>query len=199
MTLLASAIKRLQEAAGKQLEADIKMRSGRGARTMPLQQPGKSEQIVGTPRDLLDAIEKRFGKMTFDLAATSKNCVVKGGKFHREFFGPGSGMYEDALDERAHWTDLKGNLWLNPPYANIKLWAEKCRHTSLGKPRGRIFLLIPASVGSNWWTQYVDQRAAVFFLSPRVTFVGHTSAYPKDIALCVYGAPQGYECWRWRS
>lgn len=30
----------------------------------------KSEQDVRTPRDFLDAIENRFGKIDFDLAAT---------------------------------------------------------------------------------------------------------------------------------
>lgn len=166
-------------------------------RIMPIQKPGKSVQVVGTPRDLLDAVEARFGKMTFDLAATAENSVVGGGGF--KHYGLGSEIAADALLQ--DWSRLKGNLWLNPPYANIKEWAEKCRHTSLGvsvKPRGQIFLLIPASVGSNWWAQYVDRRAAVFFLSPRITFVNHATPYPKDVCLCIYGASQRYECWRWK-
>lgn len=192
MSALAATVKRLEKAAGAQLEADVKRRSGTGVRTMPMQVPGKSVQVVGTPRDLLDAVEARFGRLTFDLAATKENSVT--GPAY--FFGPGSTCGEDALVES--WSALKGNLWLNPEFGSIKEWAAKCCMTLSEKPRGRIFLLIPASVGSNWWAEYVDKKAAVFFLSPRITFKGHTTAYPKDVAICCYGAPYGYECWRWK-
>lgn len=202
MTLLASAVKRLQDAAGKQLEADVKRRSGTGARTMPLQVPGKSEQVVGTPWELIDAVEARFGRLRFDLAATADNCKVRnGGKVMRNArFGPGSPEGIDALTQ--DWSALGRNLcWLNPPYGNIKEWAAKCfRHASAAAFGGQIFFLIPASVGSNWWAQYVDGSAFVYFLSPRLVFQGHSASYPKDIALCRYNGPRkaGYECWRWK-
>ena len=61
------------------------------------------------------------------------------------------------------------------------------------------FLLVPASVGSNWWMHWVHQRASVRFLNPRVTFIGHAQGYPKDLALCVYDGKFGYECWRWKE
>lgn len=161
-------------------------------RLMPAQRPGKSVQIVRTPRDLLDAIEKRFGKLTFDLAATRENSVVPGGCF----YGSGSLKGTDTLAKS--WSDIRGNLWLNPEFGQIKHYAAKCFMTLNEKPRGRVFLLIPASVGSNWWRDYIDKKAATFFLNPRVTFVGHEFPYPKDLALCVFGAPPGYECWRWK-
>jgi hypothetical protein len=159
---------------------------------MPVQKPGRSVQIVATPRELLDAVEARFGKITFDLAATRENAVVPGGWF----YGPGSTHGKDALVE--DWSKWRGNLWLNCEYGDIKTWAAKCFMTSSEKPRGHIFLLIPASVGSNWWGTFVDRRAAVYFLSPRVVFQGHTASYPKDIALVHFGGKPGYACWRWK-
>lgn len=173
---------------------------GQVPRVMPVQKPGKSEQTVETPWELIDAIEGHYGPMTFDLAATRENCKVRTkprGLLYKPTdmrYGPGSRFGHDALKE--DWNDLvAGNFWLNPPYGSIAPWAERC---SLQK-KGKIFFLIPASVGSNWWASFVDTVAEVRFLSPRLTFVGHTASYPKDIALCVYGSQPDYTCWRWKK
>src|ERR1017187_9990574 len=44
--------------------------------TMPVQKPHSSKQAVGTPDDFLEALQKRFGKITIDLAAHKANHVV---------------------------------------------------------------------------------------------------------------------------
>jgi hypothetical protein len=46
----------------------------RGARTVPRQKPHQSEQDVGTPWELIRAVEARFGAIKFDLAATEENA-----------------------------------------------------------------------------------------------------------------------------
>lgn len=172
---------------------------GLSNRVMPAQRPGKSIQIVGTPWELIDAVEARFGKIEFDLAATADNCKVrefgKVNPFKR--FGPGSKRGEDALIQ--DWAALRGNKWLNPEFGDIKSYAAKCFMTLSEKPKGSIFLLIPASVGSNWWRDYIDGRARAHFLNPRVTFQGHTASYPKDLALIHYGGKPGYEVWPWKK
>jgi phage N-6-adenine-methyltransferase len=157
-------------------------------RFMPEQKPGRSVQEVGTPRIFLDAVEARFGKLEFDLAANIDNSICG-----PDFYGPGS---FNALDGLSTWWGGKPlNMWLNPPYGNIAPWAAKCardRH-----PEGRI-AFVPASVGSNWFADHVDGKALVLFLRPRLTFVGHTQSYPKDLILAMYGEKPGYECWRWK-
>jgi hypothetical protein len=168
-------------------------------RFMPEQKPGRGVQEVGTPRAFLDAVEARFGALTWDLAANASNHVTPG------WFGPGS-VWPDAL--ATPWWDIDGLLWLNPEYSNIAQWAEKCAKESrriedapegsLRNRRARIAFLVPASVGSNWFARHVDGKALVLFLSPRLTFVGHTQSYPKDLILAVYGETPGYECWRWK-
>jgi phage N-6-adenine-methyltransferase len=151
---------------------------------------GSSKQDYSTPRIFLDAVERRFGKLDFDLAATKENRVA------HDFFGPDNHdpRFRDSL--ACNWSTLGGNLWLNPPFARIAPWAAKCAEPLL--PRVRIFFLVPAAVGSNWWRDFVHKKALVLFLNGRLSFDGK-DGYPKDCALCVYGAPPGYECWNWRQ
>lgn len=148
---------------------------------------GSSEQIVCTPEDFLAAVTARFWSFDFDLAATRDNAITS------KYFGPRSTLGENSLV--ADWPD-KGIMWLNPPFFNLKPWVSKC---SKYKSGGKIFLLIPASVGSNWWAEFVHDRSFVIFLRPRLTFVGSITPYPRDLALCVYryGAT-GYQTWKWK-
>lgn len=162
-------------------------------RRVPQQKPGRSEQCVSTPDDFMRAVQKKFDIALFDydLAADATNAK--------------STFYFDEKQDslKQDWRKLKGELWLNPPYGNIEPWARKCAETAAPgvKPRARsrIFLLVPASVGSNWWAEHVHHKARVFLLNGRITFVGHTQAYPKDLCLCLFGAIPEYVVWRWKD
>jgi phage N-6-adenine-methyltransferase len=152
---------------------------------MPEQKPGKSEQDVSTPDNFIEAFVKRFGIITWDLAADSSNS--KGlSHFDKE---------HDSLSQ--NWSTLPGNLWLNPPYEKIGPWAAKCAMES--REGAKIFMLVPASVGSNWYLDYVHRHAYVLALNPRLKFVGHKTAYPKDLILCCYqNHLSGFNVWRWK-
>ncbi len=158
-------------------------------RTMPAQKPGKSEQVVQTDPLLMRAVERRFGTLHVDLAATRENTQC---------------AYFLSKEENSlirHWaSDWPGaRMWLNPEFSDIKTWAEKCAHESIRlKGSGRIFLLTPASIGANWFRDYVAPYSRVFALNGRLTFVGHKQPYPKDCILSVYGELQGFEVWDWR-
>jgi phage N-6-adenine-methyltransferase len=151
--------------------------------TMPAQKPGRSVQEVGTPREFLDAVEKRFGRIAVDLAANADNHVCE--------------MFVSPEDDSLSWVweSFLGNLWLNPPYANIGDWAKKAAQSA----PARVLMLIPAAVGTNYFREWIYPYAQVYALSPRLTFAGHTQSYPKDLILCDYRRPQGpgFECWRW--
>jgi hypothetical protein len=156
----------------------------------PKQKPGKSEQIVQTPPDLLRAIRRDFrvDTWTADLAANASNKVTA---YH---FGPGSPYSEDSL--QTEWPSA-GDLWLNPPFGDIDPWAKKC--ATKRSPDARIFMLVPASTGANWFVDHVLHRAHVVALSPRVTFTGHSSPYPKDLILAVFSnVVGGVSAWRWK-
>jgi len=145
----------------------------------------RSRQDYETPPELIAAVERRFGSIVIDLAATKENTKAEW------FISP----EEDSL--RADWNVIVDDYtlaWLNPPYADIAPWARKCAEYT---GDGKILFLVPASVGSEWFARYVWGHALVLAIRPRVTFVGAKDPYPKDLILAVYGEPPGFETWRW--
>jgi phage N-6-adenine-methyltransferase len=170
---------------------DVRRLSAADHMTAPAQKPGKSVQDVGTPRGFLDAVEKCFGPIAFDLAANADNRVVDA------YFGPGSQWGEDAFKQIWHFH--KGIQWLNPPFANIGDWAMRAAAES--GHGAHILMLIPAAVGTNYFREWIWPFARIYALSPRLTFVGHTQSYPKDLILCEYSRDvvPALECWRWKG
>lgn len=157
----------------------------------PAQKPGQSEQTVGTPPEFIDAVERRFGPITFDLAATKTNRVRQ-----VPWYGPGSPDGENALVKP--WNQLpSGLLWLNPPFEDIAPWARKCR--MMGEHGARIAFLVPLSSG-NWARDHVHGHGQVEALNPRLRFIGHKSLYPKDLMLVLHGPgfTVGFNVWRWK-
>ena len=146
---------------------------------------GRSKQDYATPREFIAAVEERFGSLHFDLAASADNAVT-------------NGFYDIEADALARdWAKELGAsiAWLNPPFANIDPWAERCaRYAS---PRLKILFLTPASVGSNWFAAHVHGKAMVLGLSPRLSF--SDEPYPKDCILSAFGfGVHGFDVWRWR-
>lgn len=168
--------------------------AGGAAKTGASLNRGRSKQDYGTPRIFLDAVEKRFGRIRWDLAAHKDNAVCSW------FYGPRSLVGEDAFGyDWKFEPDEEGpqTIWLNPPFENISPWAEKC---ATRKDReGFLLLLTPASVGTDWFRVHVQPNAYVLGLSPRLTFEGTTAPYPKDLMLSVFGyGLHGFDVWRWK-
>jgi phage N-6-adenine-methyltransferase len=157
------------------------------ARTMPAQRPGTSRQDYETPPDFLAAVARRFGNMHVDLAARADNAKAS------RFVTP----EEDSLTVpwARRFPGWRG--WLNPPFADIDPWAEKCALETVGDAM-RVHFLTPASVGAVWFSTHVFHRALVLFLQPRITFVGAEDPYPKDCMLSVFGMGAGVDVWRWK-
>jgi phage N-6-adenine-methyltransferase len=164
---------------------------------MPVQKPGRSFQSYCTPPEFIAAVKRRFGirEFAYDLAASRENTQAK------HFFCE----EEDSLKQ--DWRRIiPGDLWLNPPYAHIAPWAEKCAASAwFDTRRGpgaagnrRIFFLVPAGVGANWFAMHVHKKAQVEFLNGRLSFDGK-NPYPKDCILAVFGGQPGYGCWRWKD
>lgn len=149
---------------------------------------GRSKQDYGTPPEFITAVERRFGAIVCDLAASHAN--TKAARF-----------YDEATNSLAQpWAknDPIGTLWLNPPFSDIATWAEKCAAECSGR-NGLILFLTPASVGANWFENHVHRKALVLALSPRLTFEGTSDPYPKDLMLSVFGCGLcGFDTWRWK-
>ena len=89
--------------------------------------------------------------------------------------------------------------WVNPPFARLGPWVEKCAWESHEQGL-RIAALLPADVGTEWFATHVAGKAHELFLRPRPIFVGETAPYPKDLMLCLYDGPRiGYTTWDWRA
>jgi phage N-6-adenine-methyltransferase len=155
-----------------------------------------SKQNYGTPWDFVLRVQKAWGipHFDYDLAADGQNAK-------------GTVWIDKERDSLAQdWSRLRGKLWLNPPYADIAPWVEKC-YRSTREPGRNIFVLIPASVGSNWYRDWVHTKCDVYFLNPRLKFDGATSLYPRDLMLCVYGGMDEDEVkdmhppsvWNWKD
>lgn len=157
--------------------------------TGPTINRGGSKQDYATPPEFLMPVERRFGKITFDLAASPSNAVC-GDYFTKE---------QDSLKQE--WHKLPGGiLWLNPEFGDITTWAAKCAAESeLGAPP--ILLLTPASIGANWFKNFVLPSAAVIPLNGRIKFVGEKDYYPKDLMIsCYWRGIAGFQTpWTWNK
>jgi len=166
---------------------------------MPIQKPGQSKQNYGTPKDLIKAVENKFGKLSWDLAAEDGNA--KTDKYLS--FKPGNNpnaLYVNSLEY--DWNNLDGNLWLNPPFGNISAWSDKCAMWAVKNPDRYLAFLVPASVGSNWFIDYVYPFSHTLILKGRLTFEGCTTPYPKDCILAIYNqnniGTKKISIWDWK-
>ena len=152
--------------------------------TGPTVRRHRSEQDVATPDDFRRVVMIRFGVPDCDVAASPSNA------FALKFFT----KEQDALKQT--WPG--GLLWLNPPFGDLDPWAAKCHVEA--KCGARILLLVPASVGSNWFAKHIFHVADVYFLRPRLMFKGHDKPYPKDLMLCWFHplSTGSIECWKWK-
>ena len=158
---------------------------------------GASRQDYRTPPEFLAAAKERFGRLAWDLAADSEASVSA----LDHYYGPGSTYAEDALSfdwsVRGDWP-TGCTLWCNPPFATLAPWAEHC--ASLRDRAGWTLLLVPASVGTEWWARHVHGAGYALWLAPRLKFVGCADPYPKDLALVAYGyGVTGAGPWRWKA
>lgn len=154
---------------------------------MPKQKPGKSEQVVCTPPEFLKALKHRLAidEFIIDLAADEMNTVA-------------ASYYDEADDSLTLSWAFDGWGFCNPPYSHIEPWVKKAYEEA--QTGAKVAMLLPASVGSNWWANWVIGKAYVTFLNGRITFIGHKSPYPKDLVVLLY-APflDGGSCvWSWQ-
>lgn len=145
-----------------------------------------SKQDWRTPEEFLLAVEKKFGKISFDLAATPGHEVAE------NYYSP----EQDSLSQ--DWLSIPGPVvFLNPPYANIRPWAEKLAEC---KDLARwTVMLVPASMGSMWWRDYILGKCYTLGV-PRIKFRGAKDLYNKDLALILSGySVSGTGFWDWRK
>lgn len=181
---------------------------------MPKQRPGKSRQDYQTPKELLFAIKKRLqiDEFEIDLAADDTNAVC-------------TPYITEEMDSLVvDWPLTEGGwCWLNPPFGDIEPWVAKAANASQNGTQ--VVMLVPASVGANWWRTWVEPYAYVSFLNGRLCFIPDWETrmvwseelnefggselvrefkspplYPKDCAVLLYSTWGflGHEIWSWK-
>jgi phage N-6-adenine-methyltransferase len=163
------------------------------AKTMPRQKPGRSRQNYETPSDFIAAVEQRYGKIDFDLAASPTNA--KSECYYTKRQNALTKMWAGEAPNRAF------TYWLNPPYRFIDPWVEKCVLESPFLSRGQILVLLPAAVGSRWFEKWVWKKAEIRFLQGRICFIPG-EPYIKDSMLLRYRNPRfgtSISIWDWKN
>ncbi len=149
-----------------------------------------SNQNIETPWEFIYAVQRKFGQIGWDLAASAKACkAVDPFSYFDEA--------QDSLTQNWNACGAHERTWLNPPFRNMRPWLKKaaaCRVSS-----GPL-VIMQASVCTELFDAFVRPRAMVYELMPRV--------WPevRDVILCDYreiptllpGGGRERRVWRWK-
>lgn len=152
---------------------------------------GGSKQDYETPKEFMNAIERRFGPIAWDLAAAHGQQ-----KAPRFIAPPGSGhVHEDFFSDAA--LRARGLCWLNPPFGAVAKWAARC--AEITTQERQILMLAPASVSTDYFAEHIFPHSLVLAIRPRIAFVGEKQGFPKDLMLACYGfGVHGFDLWQWK-
>lgn len=150
----------------------------------------ESRDDWGTPDWIYNWLDDIYA-FNIDLAANASN------KKTAEYLGPGSPLLENALavkdwNEVSKYFTIRG--FLNPPFkstfpdgkkATMADWLERCYNST--RTDGIIVALVPANVETEWWHEWVLQKAYSYrILRGRVNFDGSRGGSTFPSAVVVY-------------
>ena len=168
-----------------------------------------AQQSYRTPRAFLDAVEREYGRITFDAACTPIDCVAPVyGYCHPDI----DALTRDWAELLEHPVVLPSMLlvYCNPPFAQAGAFCRKAAEAQRPDAPVRILMLVQAAVDSDWFRQHVHGKAFVRPLSPRIAFThpdgspvsdgrGKPAAINRPLMLAEYGFGRvGFEPWRWK-
>jgi hypothetical protein len=160
--------------------------------------PTKSDQSRLTPPEFLDAVERRFGPLVFDLAAERGKSVRGLPCFTKEDDALSKSWRCIQTDAGIGTMDLEGVRWLNPPFGMFTEFAAQAAAEATA--RHPVLFLSLASVDSNWYWDHVFPNAISWAID-RIQFVGETHPFPKPLMLSYFGLGGGFgiQRWRWKA
>ena len=124
-----------------------------------------------TPQDFYDKLNWRFGEFNLDPCATVFNAKCS------DFFTE----VEDGLTK-----DWKGHMvFVNPPYDNMRGWAEKCYKESL-KPNTKVVLLCPARTDTRYFADFIMKSSQIHFVKGRLKFGNSKNSAPFPSMVVVF-------------
>lgn len=119
-----------------------------------------------TPRELLIALEREFGRFTLDPCPLDASATAGASLWDKD------GL---LLDWRGH------RVFLNPPYGRgIGRWLEKAQEAELA------VVLLPARTDTRWFHTYADLADEIRFLKGRLRFGGAKAGAPFPSVLMIF-------------
>lgn len=109
----------------------------------------------GTPKHIIELVEKEFGPIQLDPCCTPKTAKAK------KFF---------TKEQNGLGQEWKGLVFVNPPYSRIKEWVQKASNSCKGGA-ATVVMLIPARTDTRWFHEYIYGKAEIRFLKGRCKFV----------------------------
>lgn len=110
-----------------------------------------------TPQDYFDQVNQRLGPFELDPC-----CRPETAKAPRYFTKAVDGLTQP-------WY---GRVWVNPPYSNPRAWCEKAAMEVAEGHATRVVMLLPASVDTGWFHDWVLPYADFEFIRGRLRFIG---------------------------
>jgi phage N-6-adenine-methyltransferase len=172
-TLIADDLyQRLEAAQTRIAELEMAFKLANTAReevvATPLFPRGDPERE--TPQWLFDHFDREF-HLTLDVAATRKN--TKCPKFYTKVV---NGLVQIWF----------GNVWLNPPFSEIELWAKKgWEYAQTSK--GVVVALLPIWPSAPWFQKYAI-HGHIRLLTTRISFAGTVTLAPFNLMVVVWTA-----------
>lgn len=129
------------------------------------------KDLWATPQPLFDRLDSEF-RFTLDPC-----CEIHNAKCQKYFTKEINGLNQSWAGER---------VFCNPPYSryNINYWVKKCYQESV---HAIIVALLPVSTSSDWYQDYVMNKAELIFINKRIKFVGAKYTAPFSSLIAIYG------------
>ncbi len=125
-----------------------------------------------TPAYIFDVLDEEF-QFTLDPCATSETTKCE------EFYTTESdGLVQD-------WG--KHRVFCNPPYSQLKAWADKCRESA--QAGALVVMLIAARTDTIAWHEHILGKGDIRFIKGRIKFVGAKWQAPFPSALVIFRPP----------
>lgn len=116
-----------------------------------------------TPKEFYDILDKEF---SFDMDP----CPLR--------------SEEDGLNK-----DWKGNIFINPPYSNIRKFIEKgLDEIHKGNAKTLVYL-VPARTDTKWFHDLVYNKTEIRFIKGRLKFGDSKNSAPFPSMVIIYGHP----------
>lgn len=127
-----------------------------------VQRVKKASDEYETPMGLFEELDREF-HFNLDPCSTDENC-----KCENHYT-----IEDDGLTQ--NWGGCRA--FCNPPYSNIKAWVEKAYREGC-KDHTVVVLLIPARTDTQYFHNFINNRAEIRFIKGRLRFNGHSIAAP---------------------